>query len=68
MKYITIKYTVEIEFTTANEIFRNFQIKNFRMRYKIRKNWYTLLASTIKFFGTRSIADKYLGGLTFDLR
>ena len=58
---------MKIEFATANEIFLNFPTKNFKARYKIGKNWYGLLVCSIKFFDIRSIVDKYLGELKFDL-
>ena len=68
MSDTTVVYTVQIVFTTANGIFLDFRKKNFKMWYKIRKKWYRLFVCSIKFFGLRSMVDKYLGGLTFNLK
>ena len=65
--YTTVIYTVQIPFLIANGIFLNFVVKIFKVCYKISENRYRLLISPIKFFSTRSMVDKYLGKLTFNL-
>ena len=67
LKYTTMMYTIQIKFTTVNGIFLIFRMKNFKVWYKIKENWFRPVTSTIKFFGIRSTVDKYLGRLTFNL-